>query len=199
MGSLVSPSDARLMRVSENLGEAIDGQRHCPENVFKENWGTFSVFHADWIFEGAFVEKVLSLLREEGSSIACLVYLAADAASSRPAFAFDRESTAAAFESALRGAGPQDGLSYAIQRFACISDRGLWCIYCERQNELALFGRRRESSRDAFEAFLCSVSARRIADVASGAEDFGFSEVEISDEWRAQLLRAYSDGDPTGR
>ena len=179
-------------RTSENLMKAIDVGRRYPDNVFGADWSSFFFFDSDWMFEDAFVTKAFALLDAEGSSCACLVNLDHDLEDSPRAFSIDRQTTLEDYGSVLRGTGPVDGLGYAIERFACVSDRGLWSIYCERQNELAVFGLLRGVPGEAYTSFLDSVHARRVTDVAAGSADFGFSEHEISRDWRERLLRAYS-------
>lgn len=185
-------SSLECLRASENLARAIDYRLRYPGNVFREGWGSFHFFASDWIFEDAFVVKALSLLDAEGSSCACLTNLDHDLKDSPKVFSFERRTTPADYQRVLRGTSPANSLKHAIERFVCISDRGLWGIYCERQNELAVFGLRRGASSEAYKPFLDSVSARRVTDVAAGGADFGFSEHEISQEWRERLVAVYS-------
>lgn len=184
-------NSSECLRASENLEGAIDLSNQLPNNVFVGAWKNFYLFDSDWIFEGAFVEKISSMLDAEGSSCACLMNLDHNMDHVSRKFIVDRVTTAAAYQSLLRGTGPTDGWIYAMDRFACISDKGGWCIYCERQNELAVIGFRQGVSCERFKSVLESVHAGCVADVLAGRADYELSAHVISHEWKDKILAQY--------
>lgn len=179
------------LQASENLARTIDVENRFPNYVFRGTWDRFYLFGSDWIFEGAFMDKVSSLLGVEGSTCACLVNLDCEIDDASRMFLIDHGTTATTYQDLLRGTGPNDGWIYAMDRFACISDQGMWCIYCERQNELAVIGFRQGVSCERYKSVLESVHAGRVADVVAGRTDYELSAHVISREWRKQILRLY--------
>jgi hypothetical protein len=178
-------------KASENLTKVIDVESRFPNYVFHELWCDFHLFDSDWIFEGAFVDKVLSMLDAEGSSCACLVNLDRDMDDALRVFVIDSSATAAAYQRLLRGSGSADGWIYAMDRFACISDKGTWCIYSERQNELAIIGFMQGTSGEMYRSVLEVLHAGRVADVLAGHADYEPSAHVVSREWRDEILKRY--------
>lgn len=180
------------LQASENLASAIDVENRFPNCIFRGTWGSFYLFDSDWIFESAFVDNISSILDVEGSSCVCLVNLDREMDDATRMFVIDRSTTAASYQNLLRGTGPSDGWIYAMDRFACISDKGMWCIYCERQNELAVIGFRQSISCERYKSMLESVHAGRVADVLAGRADYELSAHVASRQWKDQLLAQYT-------
>ena len=180
------------LQASENLGRAIDVESRFPDLIFRESWNGFYFFDSDWIFESSFVDKISSMLDTEESSCVRLVNLDRDMDDATRTFVIDRSTTAATYQNLLRGMGPTDGWIHAMDRFACISDKGMWCIYCERQNELAVIGFQQSITREGYKSILESVHAGRITDVVAGRADYELSAHVISREWKDRLLVQYA-------
>lgn len=81
--------------------------------------GGFHLFDSDWMFEAAFVEKVIALLAIERASCACLVNLDRESGSEQASFVVDERTTRDPYRDRLRGFGPGDGWLYEMNRFGC--------------------------------------------------------------------------------
>jgi hypothetical protein len=179
------------LKVWGDVEKAIDVDSQFPSYVFRGAWNNFYLFDSGWIFEGVFMGKIFSLLDAEGSSCAYLANLDQEMGDASRVFFISRGTTAAAYQSQLCGTGPTDGWIYVMDRFACISDKGMWCIYCERRNELAVIGFRQGVSLERYKSALESVHAGRAADVLAGCADYELLPHVISQEWRDEIFRLY--------
>jgi hypothetical protein len=190
-GTAMALTSEHCQRAQANLLSAIDGKSRLPKNVFRPGWGTFYLFNSDWMFEGAFVEKVRMLLKHEGASCACIINLDRDIGVAPYSFAIDDSTAAQDYQRRLVGVGPGDGWVYDMDRFGCTSDIGMWCIYCERASELAIIGFRAEALQERHEFVLATLHASRISSVGASPSRFEFSSHSMSTEWQAEIMRNY--------
>ena len=176
-----------------NIEREIDAARRLPRNVFRAQWGRFYLFDPDWMFEGAFVPKVSSLLDIEGAQCACIVNLDLDKGVDNCAskFLIDRHSTKDEFQNLLRGTNANDGWVYNMDRFGCVSEKALWCIYCERPSELAVLGIKQGMQYETYGPVLESLCAGRVSDVANGVAAYEFCSHSLSREWQEEILKEY--------
>lgn len=179
------------LKAFENIAVALDAKVRLPKRVFRDGWADFHLFNSDWIFEGEFVERVLSMLAIEGASCACLLNLDREASDNEAQFMIHGRTTVEAFQARLRGTGLGDGWVYDIDRFGCTSNKGSWGIYCERPSELAVIGFRLSGSYQQYDAVLESLHAGRVASVATGRAAFELSDQVISGEWKDEIVRYY--------
>jgi hypothetical protein len=180
-----------FQRSQSNLLAAIDSEARLPKNVFRPGWGSFCLFDSDWMFEGAFVEKVRLLQGHEGASCACIINLDRDRCDAPYSFAIDERTSVQDYERRLAGVGPGDGWVYDIDRFGCTSDIGTWCIYCERASELAIIGFRGVALQERYHFLLAALHASRVSSVGASPIRFEFSSHSISREWQAEIVRNY--------
>jgi hypothetical protein len=183
--------DEQCRRAHTNLDAAIDRTARLPTNVFKPGWGSFYLFNSDWMFEGAFVEKVRTMLQQEGANCACIANVDHDLGTTLAAFAINDSTTTQDYQRRLAGAGPGDGWVYDIARFGCTSDIGSWCIYCERASELAIVGFRAEALQERHQFVLASLHASRVSSTGAKPGRFEFASHSISPEWQAEIMRNY--------
>jgi hypothetical protein len=174
-----------------NLAVGLDARVGFPGRVLSGKWVDCHLFNSDWIFEGAFVDKVRSMLATEGALCACLANLDRESSDRAAHFMIHDQTTAEEFKGCLQGDGPEDGWIYDLGRFGCVSDRGSWCIYCERDSELAVIGFISDELCHQYDAVLKSLHAGRVAAVVAGRADFELSSHVISAEWKEELARHY--------
>lgn len=181
-------------RAHSNLEAAIDRTTRLPKNVFKPGWGAFHLFNSDWMFEGAFVDKVRRMLQQEGSTCACIVNLDRDGCDALAAFAIEGSTTVQDYQRRLAGAGPGDGWVYDMDRFGCTSDSGTWFIYCERVSELAIVGFRAEALQERHQFVLAALHASRVSSTSASPSRFEFASHSISRAWQAEIIQNYKSG-----
>jgi hypothetical protein len=186
--------DQQCLRARSNLEMAIKTAARLPQNVFQPGWGSFYLFNSDWMFEGAFVEKIRIMLQQEGSSCACIVNLDRAASDTLAAFAIKGNTSAQEYQRLLAGTGPSDGWVYDVDRFGCTSEIGTWCIYCERASELAILGFNVETLEEKHEFVRAALHASGVSSIGLSPSRFEFASHIISQEWQVEITRNYKHG-----
>ncbi|MDR5734769.1 hypothetical protein QCE47_20875 [Caballeronia sp. LZ025] len=198
------------MRVHVKLGELNQSQKDAivhvkqalnsnflfPNNVFSREWHTFRFFESDRMFESGFVEVVRSLLAAESAHLACMVNLdrSDDFKTELIEAAFLQSQTSGhEFDDVLREGGPQSGWLFNVDRYACSSDVGAWCIYCEKSNDVAVIALRLDTDLSIFTESMRLLDAQPIRDLLDGSQSNRFPFNRMVGEWRQGLSESYVD------
>ncbi len=88
--------------------------------------------------------------------------------------------------------GPQigSGWLYGMYTFACISDAGQWCIYCEKMAELGVIAMRSHVNSEQFSFALHELKALPLAQALRIAPFYALS-ARLRPDWREKLRSAY--------
>jgi hypothetical protein len=183
-------------RVIDTLRTEIDATKRLPEKVFVGAWEEYFFFDSDWMFESTFVERLKGVLEIEGGAWACICNLDALNTSepNTSRFLVDRSTPSGAYAEVLTGTQEKPGWTYRLDRFVCVSDLGVWSIYCERQNEIAVIAVKRDLARGARERLVSAVKALPIKTAIEQSHIYGLSAKALSADWRRALLANYSAG-----
>jgi hypothetical protein len=139
------------------------------------------------------VEYVKTLLDVEGGRCACLWKLDSEDPNEPRFFYVRGETNANEYGALLAGKTQGYGWLDAMERLACASDAGHWCIYCEPNNEIAVIGFRQVDAAHRYSSALARVRAMRFEDaIREPPLSYGFSERVLSREWREAFLREYA-------
>jgi len=187
--------DQACAKAAYSLETHIQVDRRFPRNVFSPNWCEFFFFDSDWMFDVAFIEQVKTLLEIERATCACLRNLDAtsDDKGIASRFFIGRATTAEEYGSLLRGSAPGLGWICDIERFACSSEISQWCMYCERNNEIAVIAFRQGSSPEQYTKVIKSFKAVPIAEALAQPLAYGFSSQVVSEGWRRELQKEYAN------
>lgn len=180
-----------------NIDEAIDFDALLPGFVFTGAWRRFLFCESDRIFGEHFIDAVGGLMRIEGGTVSCLVNL-----DMSPVLAFDRiaaiyvdrSTTREEYGKALLSGGPQNAWLYRVDRYACASDAGAWCIYCEKSNDVAVIALRNDADYERFREPLDQLWAKPIEELVDGGSSPLFPFDHLVPEWRTGLLGNYGRG-----
>jgi hypothetical protein len=150
-------------------------------------------FDSDWMTDPDFVELVKAFLNVEGAECACLWKLDKEDVNAPESFSVGAQTTADEYRALLAGATPGYGWVSAMERLACASDGGEWCMYCEPNNEIAVIALRRADAAARYASAIARVHAARFEDaIREPPLSYGFSERALSREWRDAFLREYA-------
>lgn len=169
--------------------------KRLPLNVFKDSWNGFFFFESDSIFEPTFVSVMHDLLDAEDSHVCCLVNLGntAEEETSTPPFKYlDRSTSPEHYMSLLRGNGPPDGWLYWVDRYVCMSDKGRWCIYCEKENDVAVIAVRNKIDTKEFAMAVEELQASSIKKAYQAREEGQFRFEKLTQHWLSALVTQYS-------
>lgn len=177
----------------KNLTDELDLDSTFPESPFRTQWGVYLFFDPDLIFEAGFVEKVKAILNCEGATCACLRNLdglrSADGVNT---VYIDSETTGRTYFDELRGALPGSGLLYTMGRFGLASDGGRWCVYCERNNEVAVIAVRDVVGKDTSAVAMRQFDAVPLAQAIEKPSSHGLSSRGLPEAWRERMLQVFS-------
>jgi hypothetical protein len=177
-----------------NVTKACDFSGAFPDHVFTGKWAEFLFFQSDYIFSPDFTNFIHQLLRIEHADVACLLNI-----DRTESFTFEKaalilidvEMDGTIFGAKLRAGGPLDGWLFAIDRYACSSDGGEWCIYCEKENDVAVIGFRNLGGSDKFQAALKGISAKPIESLISGGCSPLIPFNRLTSIWCEGLIKNY--------
>jgi hypothetical protein len=177
-----------------NVVKALDFGRTLPDRVHVGRWSDFLFFQSDHLFASDFPGVVGELLSIEQAHVACLLNV-------DKTEMFEFESIAAifldamiggvAYEEKLRDGGPADGWLYRVDTYACASDVGEWCIYCEKNNDVAVIGLRDVGGIGKFEMPLKRLWAKPIGELIDGGRSSAFPFNKLVPAWRQGLVQNY--------
>jgi hypothetical protein len=177
----------------DGLIKALRPDARLPSNVFAESWSSYLFFPSDELFLGEFVSAVSGLLLAEKGSVACLINLSEttqmtfDKAS---AIFLDNRTTASWYDLKLRGNGPADGSIFVMDRYACMSDVGEWCIYCEKEEDVAVIAVRDTDGVTKFDSPLAAMRAAPLSQLS--VPDTGvFPFNKLTPNWHKELTCNY--------
>jgi hypothetical protein len=192
MGNSTDARRDRCQEARENVCAGVKPDCRFPRNIFVGDWSDFFFFDSDWMTQPDFVDHTKALLDVDGAKCACLWKLDSKDPN-EPRFFFVREDTTAdEYRTLLAGKTPGYGWLDAMERLACASDVGEWCMYCEPNNEIAVIAFRHLDVSDRYSSAMARVHATRFEDaIREPPLSYGFSERALSREWRDEFLREY--------
>lgn len=179
-------------RALSNVRQGLRTDGRFPQNVFVGDWAEFRFFDSDWMRAADFVDHVHAFLDIEQGRCACLWKIDSEVVDELAVFFVRGQTTADEYRALLGGNAPGYGWLDAMERLACASDRGEWCMYCEPNNEIAVIGFRQRSALDRYSLALAALHALPIETAIQESLSYGFSERGLSPEWRRELSREYA-------
>jgi hypothetical protein len=165
-----------------------------PALVFCRDWASYFLLSSDRLFHEPFIEVALEMLEIENGSMCCFLNITRSPLlefQSVDAYYFDMHTSADEFNSHLTGGGPASGWIFSMDRYVCASDQGSWCIYCEKENDLAVVGTAREISAAAGRT-LAKLGAYPASALAVDKPPLPFPLSDLRPEWKAALLKNYN-------
>jgi len=176
-----------------NLRTVFKPNLAFPADVFGSDWGDAYFFDSDWMFEGPAVTVLKNLMSVEDATCVCFANLDR-LEEEEHQFYVHSETTDAEFEKLLvgeDGGGLGLGWHAAMDRFGCISDRGEWCIYCERHNDIAVLAFRSSELAKLCSPAVRALKAASIEEALAQSISWAFSSRGLPEHWRQALLRHY--------
>ncbi|MBV8460903.1 MAG: hypothetical protein JO009_08445 [Candidatus Eremiobacteraeota bacterium] len=183
-----------------NLDAALVPGFRFPLNVFRGQWGGYLFFDGDLIFDAQFVKAVRTLLEIENAECACLRILDPSYDSvghkwtSPEDFFLNKGISGDNYMSFLR---PVPGVGWLVAMFGrlgCTSDVGSWCIYWERNNEIAVIAVREARKLNQVKAVLEN-NAAPIKQALEEPPSWGLTSRGMPPEWRAKLQQEYANAE----
>jgi len=192
--NLTEVDEAILRQAFDNATELIDFDLVFPENIFLGKWSTYVFCESDRIFSKGFMPAMAQLLHLEQAHAACLLNLDRTKVfefEKSAAMFVDETNTENQYWDALKKGGVAEGWLYVMERYVCTSEVGEWCIYCERNNDIAVVGLREKSGLQKFKEPLNALYAKPLEDLIAGGSSSLFPFNRLPPLWRDGLLKCY--------
>ena len=175
-----------------NALSAIRREVHFPHKVFTHTWDDYLFFESDVVFDSNFIEAKNTVLDEEGSSCIALVNLGNVPRNSdvEPRSIFlDRSTAFSEYFSMLKGDGSAFNWVYLMDRYVCASDKGNWCIYCEKENDVAVLAVQHTFPASTLLKLRTLLDAESIRTLFASKKDRLFDR--LIPGWRSTLVTDY--------
>lgn len=180
-------------RALNNAKSFVNPEKSLPENVFSGHWATFLFFESDRLFVADFIDIVKELIVLEGATVCCLLNLNetnSPEAMAPSALFLDESTVGIDYLICLRGSGPAVGWIYSMDRYGCASDIGEWCIYCEKENDIAVIGFHRKDGLLKYRMPIDRLRAKNIAVACDRLNDM-FPFNQLTPGWLTGLTENY--------
>lgn len=191
------PSDTSRRAAVSNALSSISKDARFPKKVFVGRWEDYLFFDTfGTIFEPCFIDVTNLLLTEEKASVIALINLGGNTPinyDDPPAMFIEQATEAKEYVSELEKRGSPIGWRFVMDRYVCASDTGNWSIYCEKQNNLAVF-----AFREGFPKSICSqierlLKAKSIKFSSPTGDSSLFDFIDLLPDWRFTLIAEHAD------
>ena len=185
------PSDASRRSAVSNALSSISKDRRFPKKVLVGHWEDYLFFDTfGTMFDPCFIEVKNLLLTEDKASVIALINLGDDTPvdDNPPAIFIEQNTKAKEYISELESKGAPPGWRFVMGRYVCASDTGNWSIYCEKQNNMAVF-----AFREGFPKSICSqvealLRAKSIKFSSPTGDSSLFDFIDLLPDWRFTLV-----------
>jgi hypothetical protein len=182
------------VRAANSTRESIGRATRFPANVFVGKWTAFRFFDSDHLFDLHFIDYVQELMSIEGSTCSCLLKIESGRTNSDESLFIRLNAGVDDYRRLLHGDRQVTGWVHGMGSFACSSNLSTWCIYCERESEIAVMAIRERCALLAYEQVLTQrLHALSIDQAIRSQLSFGFSPAALSSSWSQSLLSEYND------
>jgi hypothetical protein len=159
-----------------------------PENVFEGKWSVFLFFDPDWIFCPEFIGICQSIISKGNDTWVEITDLETPASS----FRIDRTTIQERYQQVLSGHDCK-GWIYLFGRFAISASTQKWCIYLERDAEIAIFASKPDCPNEINEIIIHNFKALPIMKMVATQGISAFDKEVVSDEYIEKLIESFSD------
>ncbi|MDD4913965.1 MAG: hypothetical protein PHW13_02855 [Methylococcales bacterium] len=189
-------TDKNVSRINafNNIKGAIEFDVFLPDCPFKDAWNSFRFFPSDHIFDSEFVGVINKLLKIENANLCCLLNINQTQISEYEfikAIYLEESVSEQHYQMLLRGDSPSNGWIYMMDTYACSSDVGDWCIYCDKENDLAVIGFRKSCDSLKFNLPLEELYARPIEILLADKDTALFPFNRLTTDWQKKLLKNF--------
>ena len=187
-------SDTLRSCAISNAISSIKKEARLPANVFVQAWDDYLFFDPYIMFDKNFIEAKNIILSEEGSFEIAVINLGNASSDSdlEPRIIFlDKNTTSSQYLSILKGDGSPFNWMFLMDRYVCASDKGSWCIYCEKENDIAVLAIRHTFATSTLLSLRNLLKADSIENIYDSKIDHLFNFDKLVPSWKAALAADY--------
>jgi hypothetical protein len=178
-----------------NVADSVNPTALLPQQVFLGAWDQFFFFESDHMFAPSFAEIAIDLIHIERATSCCLLNFSRTRVleyQEAAAIFLEEGLRASDYDSWLRNGGPAAGWLFSMERYGCSSDKGEWCIYSEKQNDIAIIGLRCRDDARRFASTLEKLHAASIETLVQKGPPAPVPFSMLTAEWRRALVEHYA-------
>lgn len=193
IGVMHANNNISCRQAFETLVGLLNGSSF-PSYVLNGKWEELLFCESRIITWGRFPEVVRVLLEVEQSLIACLLNVTHGIPrefESAPAIYLDEYLTKHSYLAALKQGGPGKDILHSVDSYACASDVGSWCIYTERDNDVAVVAFRNKVVSEGYRQVVEILKAEPIDRLIAGDVPQRPPFNMLVPEWRDGLYKNY--------
>lgn len=176
-----------------NINNALIHETTLPDRVIENDFFQSFVFNADIITDRKFIDFCKKITDLERSSICILLNLEIDNTNKNVGryIFINRQTNYEDYYKLLEAGGAKEGWLYDMGTYACTSDKGNWCMYLERANEIGVLGFKSIVPKEYLGNIIEIIGATPSSHIRTRAlsEEFPFSD--LTDDWRTSLEKNY--------
>jgi hypothetical protein len=181
-----------------NAMSSITKDECFPKNVFIGAWKDYFFFESNMLFQPIFIKVKNLLLREESASAVALINLGSQTPigdQDLKTIFLEGDTIASDYIEKLKGDGSPMNWLFLMDRYVCASDKGHWAIYCEKENDIAVF-----AVRSIFSSAACSqvgalLKAKSIKRASEPEDSCSFDFNPLLPTWTTSLITEYVPSD----
>ena len=191
------PSDTSRRSAVSNALSSIRKDRRLPKKVLVGHWEDYLFFEPFMMFSPCFIDVKNLLLVEEKASVIALINLGNVIPvnyDDPPAIFFEQNTGAKEYISELESKGTPLSWRVLMDRYVCASDKGNWSIYCEKENDVAVFAFREGFSQSTCLQVERLLKAKSIRFSSTIGESQLFDFGKLVPNWRFTLVNDHMKG-----
>ena len=189
------PSDTSQALAISNALSSIRRDKYFPDNVFSGHWKDYLFFQPHMMFDVCFMDAKDLLLREDNASVIALINLGNSAvvndSDSSVVFLW-RDTGAMEYMARLKGDGSAMNWMFLMDRYICAADAGKWAIYCEKENDVAVFALGESFSESTSSRVGMLLNAKSIKSSGNSEEGQLFDFGKLVPSWKVTLMTEYA-------
>ena len=190
------PNDTSRRSAVSNALSSISKDRRFPKKVLIGLWEDYLFFDTfGTIFDPSFIEVKNLLLTEEKASVIALINLGADTPidyENPPVIFIEQATEAGEYISELERNGGSVGWRFLMDRYVCASDTGSWSMYCEKQNNLAVFAFRAGLPKSICSQVEVLLRAKSLKFSSPTGDSSLFDFIDLLPDWRFALVTEHT-------
>lgn len=185
---------SRLSAISNALS-SVRKDRRFPQQILVGHWEDYLFFEPFMMFDPCFIDIKNLLLIEERASVIALINLGNVEPidyDDPPTIFMEQNTGAKEYISELASKGFPLSWRVLMDRYVCASDKGNWSIYCEKENDVAVFAFRKGFSQLASLEVERLLKAKSIRLLSSSGDSQLFDFGKLIPNWRITLATEYA-------
>jgi hypothetical protein len=187
-------SSSQKLAISNALS-SVRTEKRLPLQMFIGDWVDYFFFEPYMMFDEGFVDITKVFLREEDATVVALINLGNDTSGNDlnpQAIFLEHDTGPMEYLSKLKGDGSPMNWLFLMDRYVGASDKGNWSIYCEKENDVAIFACRATLPKSTSSEVGSLLKAQSIMSLPNFGRNELFNFDKMVPIWKSTLIAEYA-------